>query len=298
VIEEALFVCGPIASGKTGLSLAVAEAMGGEIVNGDAFQLYRGLEVLTAAPTSEEKERCPHHLFGVISPEEPMDAALYAERAAKVIREIRARGKVAVVVGGSGLYLKFLTHGVAEAPPADAEIRARLEKWSVEAIYDRLKELDPDEAARQNSRNRRHLSRALEICLITGGRASDLRRNFATRKIAPEVKGLVLSWPRDLLAARIAERTHRMFENGVVEEVANLPENARTIRQAIGVREIEAFWRGELTLAECQTRITIATRQYAKRQRNWFRRESWLRPLDGTCSLPEQVDQLTEWGWV
>lgn len=298
MIEECLFVCGPTASGKTALSLSLAEKLGGEIVNGDAFQLYRGLEVLTAAPSEEERARCPHHLFGVIGPDEAMDAARYAGLAGETIREIRSRGKKPLVVGGSGLYLKFLTHGVAKAPPGDPEIRAELDNWPVAEIFRRLQELDPEEAARQNPQNRRHLSRALEICLVTGGRASDLRRNFAAQKIPAGLRGLVLSWPREQLAERIARRTARMFAQGVVEEVAALPEEARTIRQAIGVREIEAFRRGELSDEECRERITISTRQYAKRQRNWFRREAWLRPLDGTLAISEQLAELTQWGWV
>ena len=290
-----LYLCGPTASGKTGLALALAKRWGGEIVNADAFQVYRGLEVLSAAPTEEEKGICPHHLFGFLDPLESMDAAKYEALAKPLISEILSRGKCPIIVGGSGLYLKFLTHGVAAAPPADEKIRAELDQWAVDQIYHRLKELDPEEAARQNSENRRHLSRALEICLITGGKASDLRRNFADPTILEGLKGVVLSWPRDVLAERIALRTKQMMEGGAVEEVAGLSGVTGTIRQAIGVREIEAFLRGEMTRDECEERITISTRQYAKRQRNWFRRESWLRPLEGSLALEEQVREVTGW---
>lgn len=291
------YLCGPTASGKTGLALALAEAWGGEIVNADAFQVYRGLEILSAAPTAAEKERCPHHLFGIINPEEAMDAAKYAELAKPVIQEIQARGKCPMIVGGSGLYLKFLTHGVAKAPPADEHIRAELDGWAVDQIYAKLKELDPVEAARQNAQNRRHLSRALEICLITGGKASDLRNNFEDPAALEGLGGVVLSWPREVLAERIGQRTRRMMEEGAVEEVAALSGEAGTIRQAIGVREIEAFLRGRMTREECLERMTISTRQYAKRQRNWFRRESWLRPLEGNLASEEQVRELTRWDW-
>ncbi len=292
-----LYLCGPTASGKTALALALAAEVDGEIVNGDAFQLYRGLEVLTAAPGENEKKACPHHLFGVIDPVESMDAAKYAAMARGVIDEIRSRGKNPIVVGGSGLYLKFLTHGVADAPPADEKIRAELESLSVGEVYRRLRELDPEEAARQNPGNHRHVSRALEICLITGGKASELRRNFAENEQAKGLSGVVLSWPRDELAERIQIRTHRMFAQQVVAEVEKLPVGAATIRQAIGVREIEAYLRGEQSLKECEARIVIATRQYAKRQRNWFRREAWLKSVDGRRSVDEQVAVVIAQGW-
>ena len=291
MIPSRLFLCGATASGKTGLALALAEEWGGEIVNGDAFQVYRGLEVLSAAPTEEERAMCPHHLFGFVDPAEPMDAAKYAGLAMPVIEEIESRGRCAIIVGGSGLYLKFLTHGMAEAPPADEVLRAELDECSVEEIYRRLRELDPEEAERQNSQNRRHLSRALEICLVTGGKASELRRNF--EKPVRDLHGVVLSWPRDVLAERIARRTKLMLEGGAIAEVEALPSDAGTIRQAIGVREIEALLRGEMTREQCEERITISTRQYAKRQRNWFRREDWLKPVEGSLSLAEQVAAAT-----
>ncbi len=286
------YLCGPTASGKTALALALAGAWDGEVVNGDAFQVYRGLEVLSAGPSEEEKSRCPHHLFSVMEPTETMDAAKYAALARPVIEEIEARGKRAIVVGGSGLYLKFLTHGMAAAPPGDEQIRGELDQLAVDEIYRRLKELDPEEAAKQNSQNRRHLSRALEICLITGGKASLLRKNFEDSSRADQLSGIALSWPRELLAERIAVRTRRMLEGGAIEEVKALVAGATTIRQAIGVREIEAYLAGEMTREECEERITISTRQYAKRQRNWIRREDWLRSIDGTLSLEEQVREV------
>jgi len=283
------YLCGTTASGKTALALALAEAWGGEVVNADAFQVYRGLEILSAAPSAEEMARCPHHLFTFMEPSEPMDAAKYEALASPLIAEIQSRGKRPIIVGGSGLYLKFLTHGVAKAPSGDPQIRAELEKLHVDEIYRRLHELDPEEAEKQNSGNHRHLSRALEICLITGKKASDLRKNFEDPERVKNLKGIVLTWPRELLAERIALRTAGMLAAGAFEEVRQLPPDSETIRQAIGVREIEAHFAGEMTREECEERITISTRQYAKRQRNWFRREAWLRPLDASLPLADLV---------
>ena len=290
-MAKPIYLCGTTASGKTALALALAREVDGEIVNADAFQVYRRLEVLSAAPSQEEQAQCPHHLFGFLEPDQPMDAASYARMAMAVISEIQERKKRPIVVGGSGLYLKFLTHGVTEAPGCDPQIRAELDALSVEEVLRRLQELDPEEAAKQNQKNHRHLSRALEICLITGKKASELRQNFADSSKLSSLNGVVLQWPRELLNERIARRTALMFEQGVIEEVAALPQQAQTVRQAIGVREIESFLTGELTREECKQRIIISTRQYAKRQRNWFRRESWLQPVDGQLSLQQQVDQ-------
>ncbi|MEJ6582230.1 MAG: tRNA (adenosine(37)-N6)-dimethylallyltransferase MiaA [Akkermansiaceae bacterium] len=287
--QQPFYLCGTTASGKTSLALALARETGGEIVNGDAFQVYRGLEILSAAPTAEEQACCPHHLFGFRDLDEPMDAAKYAALAGEVIADILERGKRPIVVGGSGLYLKFLTHGIAEAPGGDPVIRAELDALPVEEVLRRLQELDPEEAARQNQQNHRHLSRALEICLITGGKASDLRRNFEDPKKITNLRGIALSWPREILSERITQRTAQMLADGAIEEVAGLPADAQTVRQAIGVKEIEAFLTGSMTRDECEERIAISTRQYAKRQRNWFRREEWLKSIDGSLATEARV---------
>lgn len=288
------YLCGTTASGKTSLALALAENWGGELVNADAFQVYRGLEVLSAAPTQEEKGRVPHHLFTFRELNEPMDAALYESMARRVITEIQERGRRPIVVGGSGLYLKFLTHGVAKAPVGGAKLRAELAALSVGEVYRRLRELDPEEAEKQNSGNHRHLARALEICLVTGQKASELRSNFSDPAILKNLDGIVLQWPREVLGQRIALRAEQMLEGGAVSEVENLPADAKTVRQAIGVSEIEGYLQGELTREECLERLIISTRQYAKRQRNWFRRESWLRGVDGGLPLKEQVERVGE----
>jgi len=294
VIRAPLYICGTTASGKTSLALALAEALDGEIVNGDAFQIYRGLEVLSAAPTAEERAQVPHHLFGFLSVEDKMDAARYAGLAKPVMEEIQSRGKLPIVVGGSGLYLKFLTHGVSEAPSSDPNLRAELDALPVEEILQRLQKLDPEEAARQvkqNSNNHRHLSRALEICLLTGGTASERRRNFEVSLDELNLNGVVLNWDREILAERIQRRSLLMLEQGAIDEVRDLSENAGTVRQAIGVKEIESYLAEEITREECLEKIAASTRQYAKRQRNWFRREQWLLPMEGAKSSDELVEE-------
>ena len=277
---ESIFICGPTASGKSALALKMAREMDGEIVNADAFQLYRGLEVLTAAPPPEEKSIVPHHLYGVLDPSEKTDAGSYVRMARPVIEEIQSRGKTPVITGGSGLYLKFLTHGPAPLPTGDAKLRVELDSRPLEDLVVELRSLDPVEAARTALQNRRFVSRALEICLLTGQKASDLRDQWETKtsEISASLRGVVIQRSRQDLHARIAARTRMMLDGGAIEEVAALNNVSTNCEKAIGFREIRALIAGEIDRATCEELINAATRQYAKRQETWFRREKWLTP--------------------
>jgi tRNA dimethylallyltransferase len=279
---QTVYVCGATAVGKTSHALALACEIGGEIVNGDAFQLFRGIEILSAAPSAEEKSAAPHHLFGVLDPEESCDAGRYAEMAGKVISEINARGNTAVVVGGSGLYLKFLTHGASPLPRGDKALRAELDARPLEELLAELEKLDPAEAAQVDRHNPRYVSRALEICLLSGKRVSEMRDSWAekTRENESTLNGVWLIRSREDLHRRIALRTEKMLAEGVVEEVAALGGVSGSWEKAIGVKEIRRLLAGEISRAECAELITAATRQYAKRQETWFRREKWLRRLE------------------
>ncbi|MGC4013301.1 MAG: tRNA (adenosine(37)-N6)-dimethylallyltransferase MiaA [Luteolibacter sp.] len=276
-----IYVCGPTASGKTALALELAERHHGEIVNADAFQLYRGLEILTAAPSAEERSIVPHHLFSVLDPTTPNDAQAYARMASEVIAEIAARGRTPIVTGGSGLYLKFLTHGASPLPTGDPTLRAELDAQPLEELAAHLQALDPAEAARTNLLNRRYVSRALEICLLSGAKASDLRDQWESSTAARTagLRGYVIHRSRPDLHARITRRTRAMLDGGAVEEVKALEQVSATFGKAIGFREIQSLIHGEIDRATCEELINAATRQYAKRQETWFKRETWLEPL-------------------
>ncbi|NNC88724.1 MAG: tRNA (adenosine(37)-N6)-dimethylallyltransferase MiaA [Akkermansiaceae bacterium] len=284
-IEPNLYICGPTASGKSSAALAIAEACGGEIVNADAFQLYRGLETLTAAPGPDDLARVPHHLYGRVAPGEALDAGRYREMALPVIEEIRNRGHLPVIVGGSGLYLKFLTHGPSPLPPADPGLRAELEALPLEELNLRLEAADPVEAARIDRNNPRYVQRALEICLLAGRPVSELRRSFAATPAG--LRGILLEWSPAALEERIRTRTAAIVRRGALEEVAALPAGSPTASKAIGVPEIRDHLAGRIDLPACEERIVVATRQYAKRQRTWFRRESWLTRVDGAATPDE-----------
>ena len=274
------YICGPTASGKSSLALRMAEELNGEIVNADAFQLYRGLEIVSAAPSADEFRLAPHHLYGVLDAGEAADAQRYVNLARPVISEIQGRGKVPIITGGSGLYLKFLTHGAAPLPTADAALRAEMDTRPLEDLVSELTQLDPLEASRTALQNRRFVSRALEICILSGHKASDLRDQWAskTAEISSQLRGIVIQRSRPDLHARIAMRTRAMLDGGALDEVAALDRVSTNCEKAIGFREIRALLSGEIDRPTCEELINAATRQYAKRQETWFRREKWLIP--------------------
>lgn len=286
-MQNPLYICGPTASGKSSLALALADRLQGEIINGDAFQLYRGLETLAASPSADELARAPHHLYSLLATSETLDANRYRRFAEPIIAEVQSRGKTPIIVGGSGLYLKFLTHGPSPVPAGDPTIRAQLAEQSLSELANQLNELDPVEAASINLKNRRYLTRSLELCLLTGRPVSQLRKDWE-QPDPPGLRGLYLDWPREELGVRIAKRTEAMLASGAIEEVRALPLEATTASKAIGVSEIRALLTGEMTREEAAERLTISTRQYAKRQRTWFRKEGWLTRIDRD-TLPEDL---------
>ena len=276
-----IYLCGPTASGKTALSLELAEKHDGEIVNADAFQLYRGMETLSAAPGEDERNGVPHHLFSVLDPSIANDAMAYTRLAEPVIADILSRGRTPIVTGGSGLYLKFLTHGASPLPTGDVALREEMDALSLDELFQQLQELDPVEAARIEKQNRRFVGRALEICKLTGQKASELRDSWeqATAERVASLRGYVIHRTRPDLHARIERRTRKMLKEGAIEEVTALGPLSITAEKAIGLPQIQSLLRGEIDRATCEEQIIIATRQYAKRQETWFRRETWLTPV-------------------
>jgi tRNA dimethylallyltransferase len=271
------YLVGPTGSGKSAFGLALAERWGGEIVNADAFQLYRGLGICTAKPGPADRQRVPHHLYDVLALTEVGDAAFYAELARPVIAEIAARGKVPIVVGGSGLYIKALTHGLSPLP-SDQGLRDKLAQLTAQERVHALLIRDPDAATTVNLKNDRYVTRALEICLLTGQPQSVLRS--AWKLDAPVYRGLRLSWPKETLHARINQRVHLMVAEGLVEEVAQAGPLSTTAEKAIGVREVQRYLAGETSHEEMIEAIQLASRQYARRQEKWFRREKGFEVLE------------------
>lgn len=274
---ETIFLVGPTASGKTAAALDLADHLQAEIVNADAFQLYAGLDIITAKPTPEQRSRHPHHLFGCLSASDSCDAQRYQQLALPKLHEIVARGRTPIVVGGSGLYLKALTHGLDPLPAGDPDLRRQFATQSLEEKVRQLLTLDPAAVENVPFQNPRYVERALEICLLTGQPQSALR--LAANRPPPRVRGFCLTWSRELLYHRINQRVHQMLEQGAIAEVAAAEPLSGALLKAIGVREIQAHLRGEWTLAETTAAIQQATRRYAKRQMTWFRREACFQTI-------------------
>ena len=296
-MPSSFFIVGPTAVGKTCLAVAVAERCGAEIVNADAFQLYAGLDLLTAKPSPEQLHRARHHLVGTVPLTDVFNVARYQQGARQCLDEIALRQRPALVVGGSGLYVKSLTHGLSPLPPAQPELRAELDTLDLETLRQRLATLDPACAAVIDTRNKRRLVRAVEVCITTGQPFSAFREEWSKSPARTSPIGVLLVRGKAGLNARIKHRVETMFQRGVVEEVrAVAPVSvARTAAGTIGWREIQAHLRGECDLKTCMERIEFATRRYAKRQLTWFRKETIFEELalaDGDECSPRDVDFL------
>lgn len=282
---QPVFVLGPTGSGKSAVAVELAELLGeAEIVSADAYQVYRELPILTAAPSEGERARVPHHLVGFMGVEENNDAALHARRALKAIQDITARGKRAIVTGGSGLYVKFISHGISPAPPSDPALRAELSALPPEEAVRRLQEADPEGAAATNLQNPRYVVRNLEIVLLGGKPLSHWQQNWQHEPAGP---GFVITRDTAELDARIARRTAGMLRGGVLDEVraVAMKELSATAAKTLGLPPIlQHLQSGETDTAQLQADIYLATRQYAKRQRTWLRRENWLTPLEADAA--------------
>jgi tRNA dimethylallyltransferase len=289
-------IAGPTASGKSGLALELAERTGGVVVNADSAQLYGDLKILSAAPTADDLGRAEHRLYGVIDGATACSAADWAAMARTAIQSVRDRGKLPIVVGGTGLYLRILLNGIAPIPPIDAEVRREVRASDVEANRARLSDLDPEAAERLKPGDTMRIARALEVVLSTGKTLGEWQ---ADRQggigDAITLRPLILLPPRDWLYARCDDRFAQMIERGAIDEVAALLERKLDpklpVMRAIGVREIAAFLAGEIDRGQAIALGRQATRNYAKRQYTWFKHQrpaEWPRftdPLDIGAAL-------------
>ena len=284
-----LVIAGPTASGKSGLALALSRRLGGEIVNADSQQVYRGLDVGTAKPTPAERAEIPHHLLDLVEPGEHMDAARWVRQADAAIAGIAGRGRLPVVTGGTGLYLRALLHGVVEAPGRDPALRACLEAEAVlrgrPALHARLAAVDPAAAARIGENDLVRIVRALEVA-ASGRSQSELHAEHAFVPDRYEARILALDPPRPELHARIEARARAMFEQGLLDEARALSSRPGGVpaRLPIGYAEAISVVEGALPLQEAVRRLAVAHRRYARRQVIWLRRErgvEWIaQPVD------------------
>ncbi len=286
---------GPTASGKSSLAIELALKHGGEILACDSTQVYRGFDIGTAKPRVEERRGVPHHLLDLVDPSFPFTAGEYRVRAVAVLEDLRARGRLPILTVGTGLYLRALLEGLADAPARSEELRARLEAGanahSLQYLHRVLRRLDPDAAVRIGSRDRPKMIRAIEICLLTGRSVTDVHRSGRTPLEGYHPIKIGLQPPRAALYNRIEKRVHQMLECGWLDEVAGLlrggvPQTAKPF-DFIGYSELRAHLEGTVTLAAATKAIAQATRRYAKRQMTWFRKEPLVHWLTGFGDDPQ-----------
>lgn len=284
-----LVISGPTASGKTWLAVELAKRHNGEVVSADSMQIYRRMDIGTAKPTAEEMQGVPHHMIDVADPEEDFSAARYVDMASRCVDDVLSRGKLPILAGGTGLYIDSLLSGRTfaafdEASPLRSELEARYAREGGESLLRELARVDPDAAARLHPNDAKRIVRALEVWLTTGRTITE--HNEQTRAIPPRYDALTLTLDyerREDLWARIDRRVDEMMERGLAEEVRALLDSGVpfkcTAMQAIGYKEMAAALRGDGDTAAAAAQIKLRSRQYAKRQRTWFRRNQkakWL----------------------
>lgn len=282
-----LCVVGPTASGKTSLSVELAKALKGEIINADSMQIYKGISIASAAPTEDEKQGVPHHLFEFLSPDNNFTVADYVELAHKTIADVVSRNKLPVIVGGTGLYINSLIDNVKFlGDAANIELREslakELEQTGSEEMYKRLVSLDPEAAKKIHPNDARRIIRALELSL-SGGLSKTEQNEFSKKEASPyDVTLIGITYEdREKLYERINLRVDLMLENGLLKEAKSAYDNAVSggAVQAIGHKEFFEFFEGKITLEEATENLKRATRRYAKRQLTWFNREqriNWI----------------------
>lgn len=296
-MKPALLIMGPTASGKSALGLALAERIGGEIINADSMQVYRDFRVLTARPSVEEEGQAPHHLYGHIDAAERYSTGRWLTDALAAIADIRARDRTAILVGGTGLYFKALTQGLAEMPDVDPDLRAALiargEKEGAPALHAELAVLDPQTAARLEPNDAPRIIRALEVIETTGESIRSFQANTKPALAANEWRGLALTPDRETLYASINARFEKMMEQGALEEVRafaarNLDPTLPAIK-AHGAPALSAYLRNEITLAQAIEIGQRDTRRYAKRQFTWIANQMPDWPRIASSSLAERI---------
>lgn len=283
-LPPALLLMGPTASGKSDLAVYLAEKLGGEIISVDSAMVYRGMDIGTAKPTLEQRRGIPHHLIDILDPAEPFSTGIFRDSALALIKAIHARGRLPILAGGTMLYFNALTGGLAQLPCADTDVRRRLEEWAdgaaPGALHERLRQVDPVAAARIHPNDPQRTQRALEVFLITGKPLSELWQAEMERRLPfRSVKVVVAPADRAELHRRIAGRFQEMLRMGLVEEVeglrrrGDLNEALPSVR-AVGYRQVWRYLAGEYGREIMVEKGIAATRQLAKRQLTWLRRET------------------------
>lgn len=285
-MNKVIILLGPTGVGKTGVSILLAKALNTEIISADSMQIYTHMDIGTAKPTPEERAVVKHHMIDIVDPCEAYSTGKYIKAVVPIIEGLHKKGKIPIVVGGTGLYIKAMTRGIFSGPSADWSLREELlsmEKEEKGILYNYLKELDPKAVGKITPNDTRRIIRALEVCLKSNTSMSEMQKRL-TRPLPYEFIKIGLLRDRKELYRMIEERVDAMIEKGLVEEVRNLlkMDPDRTPMQAIGYKEIVMYINGEITWDEAVRLIKRGTKRYAKRQFTWFRKEEGIHWIDIT----------------
>ncbi|MCS7228538.1 MAG: tRNA (adenosine(37)-N6)-dimethylallyltransferase MiaA [Candidatus Kryptonium sp.] len=301
--KKVLAIVGPTASGKTKLSLIVADKINGEIISADSRQVYKYMDIGTAKPTKEERERIKHYFIDELTPDQEFNAGIFGERGREIIEDIFSRGKIPIIVGGSGLYVKSLIDGFFQGPSANWELREILynkaKELGSEALYEELKKVDPESAQKIHPNNLKRIVRALEVYYLTGKPISQLQKeekpeiNFKTIQVG-------LNWNRKKLYQQIEKRVDEMIKQGLIDEVKNLralgyDRNLNSL-QTVGYKEVFDYLDGLISYDQMIYLIKRNSRRYAKRQLTWFKQDKriiWIN-VDENTDFDKLADQVIE----
>ncbi len=307
LVDDAIVLTGPTASGKSAVAIELASRIDGEILSLDSVAVYRGMDIGSAKPSAADQQQVVHHLIDVVDPDEEFSVACYLKSAHAIVANIKQRGKRAIFVGGTPMFLKAILRGFDPGPPADWEFREAVEadtkQYGVEALRDRLRQVDPVAAHRIGANDVRRMIRALEVARYTGQPLTHRQLQF-DRTSAPEsCLVFAMQVPRDQLHERINARVDAMFEAGLVDEVQGLLDRygtlSRTAAQGVGYRELITYFKDGGDLATVRDEIATHTRQLAKRQETWFRSFTEIRPVAAAdpvdvASLAKHLADLVE----
>lgn len=295
-MDRIVLIYGPTASSKSRIALLLAERLGGEIINADSRQFFRYMRIGTASPTDDDIRRLPHHLYNILEPDEVINAGIFKRLADEKIRDILNRGRIPLVVGGTGLYIKVLKHGIAEVPQIPQEIRSsvieRIKSEGLHSCYRFLKEIDSEYSDTIKPNDRQRIQRALEVYLTTGKKFSSFHKSHGFSEQRYQTVSINIFPPRPLLYERIDRRTRDIFRDGILDETRFLIEKGYTSSHpltAIGYKEALSYLRGETELTKAIETASLRTRQYAKRQITWFRRENGL-----VFNDPDEIEKIIE----
>ncbi len=300
------YLTGPTAAGKTSVGIEMARQLNADIISLDSMAVYRGMDIGTAKPTPEQLRQIPHHLIDVLEPTQEFSVSNYVEAAHTLIRQIRRQGREVLFVGGTPMYLKAMLRGIYQGPPADWDFRTQVEaearRVGIEALHERLRQVDPLSAEKLHQNDVRRIIRALEVYKITGEPISHQQLQFDEGTPALRCRVFCLGWARASLHERIDARVKWMFDAGLVDEVRGLLQRygqlGRTASQAVGYRESIELLRGRCLWSEAMRRVQVRTHQFARRQETWFRSLSECRrvELDETGDPRQVAARLVEAG--